>query len=41
MDIEKIKDESKLEELIGYIQFSKLYLDKIEKCKDCDVNLFC
>ena len=36
-----ISDRERLETLSSFKKFEKLYPDKIENCKKCDVNLFC
>ena len=37
----EISDRERLETLSSFKNFEKLYPDKIENCKKCDVNLFC
>lgn len=36
-----MSDRRKQEDNVAYKEFSKLFPQKIAKCKDCDLNLFC
>ena len=40
-DINAINGNGRLEERDGYKHFIDLLPQRIEKCKDCDLNLFC
>lgn len=40
-EVSAISDRERLEALSSFKNFEKLYPDKIENCKKCDVNLFC
>lgn len=40
-DMKLLFNEESLKAIQGYQEFEKLYPDKIERCKECDLNIFC
>lgn len=40
-DINAVTNGFNINKLSGFIEFEKLHPEKIEKCKDCDLRLFC